>query len=278
MRVTDVENYTVSTSEAQQRIDNLLLSPSSVSTFQCNRRWYLKYLAGIKGPDSNASIVGSVVHSVLEDFMKLDPNLRTIVNLRTMSIQTARKVSSEREHDEKVAEKFASIVQEKSTSLFKVETPKDVFVFSTEREMSCEIEGIQVTGVIDRISEYKGRKTVDDYKTGAFKKKYMDQPKEQITLYALMLEKLEGIAPTHGSIIYLGGKRPNKYVFAFTDSLKEKTIASLTKVAKEIESLGIEESNYTPNTTALCGYCPYATEALCPTGAAKREDYIQKIS
>ena len=277
MRISEVENYTVDDDMAARRVDNLVLSASSVATFQCKRKWFLKYLAKVKGPDSNTSIIGSTVHKVMQDFMNMpSAKMRTEPNLRTIATNISRIYSEEHDHSPGTAETFKEIVIGKSLNLFKIEEPKDIFVVATELEVSANIEGVTITGIIDRVSKYRNVLSVDDYKTGTWKKRYVEQPKRQIALYSAIMGAKGMDAPKKGNILFLGDKA-KKYDFDISQKLVRSTIDLFKEVNEKIMGLGTDEQAYTPNVSNLCAYCPYATETLCLPGKIRKEEYESRL-
>ena len=61
------------------------LSPSSISTFQqCPYKYKLSRIDGLKEPATEHTLLGNYVHSILEEFYRLDASQRTVLGARTL--------------------------------------------------------------------------------------------------------------------------------------------------------------------------------------------------
>jgi len=119
-------------------------------------------------------------------------------------------------------------------------------------------DDLVLTGRIDRIDAVgdKALKVID-YKTGL-----KEEDDFQLMLYSLIAEKKFGKKVDEASYVYL--KTEKEVNFTADKSSKEMTLEKTKIIAKSM----VDDKEFVPKPSKLCGYCPFIN--LCP---AKEEAY-----
>jgi RecB family exonuclease len=165
----------------------LTLSYSSISTFrQCIRKYYYQYVLRLPTKEKDYFILGKMVHYVLEIFYKeMMSNQKQLLGpLMGASFKQAREKFVEA--DDAILMQAKNMLQDYlGRVIAKREFPKEML---QEEKFEIEIDGVPVTGVIDRIDfNNNNEATVIDYKTG----KRIKDPKDfdndlQLPIYAIV--------------------------------------------------------------------------------------------
>ena len=175
------------------------LSASGIKTFlSCKRSFYYRYIAHIREHElpcdlSQERDIGNELHSVLDKLYTENDRY-----LESSAIKDSISRLWEEKHSDDPLERYMKRLWiDKLEEFYTCEVSRfasGVRVLYREKEVSCEVEGIRLTGRIDRIDENEGALEVIDYKSG----KYPDtdkEPKEsdvdyQLSVYALLAGEL----------------------------------------------------------------------------------------
>jgi ATP-dependent helicase/nuclease subunit B len=175
------------------------LSASGIKTFlSCKRSFYYRYIAHIREHElprdlSQERDIGNELHSVLDKiYAENDRYLEPSAIKNSIS-----RLWEEKHSDDPLERHMKRLWIDKLEDFYKCEVSRfasGVRVLYREKELSREVEGIRLTGRIDRIDENGGKLEVIDYKSG----KYPDtdkEPKEsdvdyQLSVYALLASEL----------------------------------------------------------------------------------------
>ena len=143
-------------------------SATSFKTYlQCKRKFYLQYVLKLKEHSISlkpkAYELGDIIHSILEDYYTLDENrvelsFEKIEQLFNKYKSTNPFLILDLEIWKKKLYEFYLLDKERLTHRK---------IIALEKSFSCEFEGIQIKGVIDRIDSYEDKYEVIDYKTSA---------------------------------------------------------------------------------------------------------------
>ncbi|MBA2281240.1 MAG: PD-(D/E)XK nuclease family protein, partial [Acidimicrobiia bacterium] len=156
---------------------------------------------------------------------------------------------------------FVADAQRMLAGYFRLEDPRAVHVIGVELRLHAEIEGVAVTGIIDRLDRLpSGDLVVVDYKTGhAPPERYEHAGLLGVDTYALLCERVFGVRPVAVRLLYVSDgvvitRRPSDRTTGFT---ARKFVA----VWQTIERLSIEGS-FAPRPSGRCEWCSYRT--WCP--------------
>ena len=159
------------------------LSFSRLDTFlECKRKYYYSYffvlIVGIKFGEDNA-LLGKILHTSFQRLYERAGMKFSMEKFRSIYSQLAREAGIARfdaELELKAVEKLARLL----------EGHEQIWSFSgSEVSLKGELDGVRLSGRIDRIDEDKaGRKFIIDYKRGSAKK-HME--KFQLTFYRALL-------------------------------------------------------------------------------------------
>jgi len=159
------------------------LSFSRLDTFlECKRKYYYRYVFGLKeglkfGEDN--ALLGKILHTSFQRLYERAGIKFSMEKFRPIYSQLAREAGITRfdaELELKSVEKLAGLL----------EGHEQIWSFSgSEVSLKGELDGVRLSGRIDRIDEDKaGRKFIIDYKRGSAKK-HME--KFQLTFYRALL-------------------------------------------------------------------------------------------
>ena len=159
------------------------LSFSRLDTFlECKRKYYYRYVFGLKeglkfGEDN--ALLGKILHTSFQRLYERAGMKFSMEKFRSIYSQLAREAGIARfdaELELKSVEKLAGLL----------EGHEQIWSFSgSEVSLKGELDGVRLSGRIDRIDEDKaGRKFIIDYKRGSAKK-HME--KFQLTFYRALL-------------------------------------------------------------------------------------------
>ena len=143
-------------------------SATSFKTYlQCKRKFYLQYVLKLKehtiSLKPKAYELGDIIHSILEDYYTLDENSIELSFEKIEALFNKYKSSNpflilDLEIWKKKLYEFYLLDKQRLTHRK---------IIALEKSFSCEFEGIQIKGVIDRIDSYEDKYEVIDYKTSA---------------------------------------------------------------------------------------------------------------
>jgi putative RecB family exonuclease len=151
------------------------MSPSSIGTFnQCPMRYKYAKLDKIPEPSTEAQVLGSFVHEVLEDLFRLPSEERTE--------PASRKLAKDL-WDKKWADEFFDLNERCDDNEFRwkawwcienyflMEDPTSFDAGGIEAKMNGDILGVPIYGIIDRWTLENDKIVISDYlKSGQFAK------------------------------------------------------------------------------------------------------------
>ena len=219
------------------------LSFSRLDTFlECKRKYYYRYVFGLKeglkfGEDN--ALLGKILHTSFQRLYERAGMKFSMEKFRSIYSQLAREAGIARfdaELELKAVEKLARLL----------EGHEQIWSFSgSEVSLKGELDGVRLSGRIDRIDEDKaGRKFIIDYKRGSAKK-HME--KFQLTFYrALLAQECECAYLSLKDCAFAapGDKTPS------LENLRE----TLSSIGKEFAS---EVAFTRTEAVQSCEYCAY---------------------
>ena len=219
------------------------LSFSRLDTFlECKRKYYYRYVfglrEGLKFGEDNA-LLGKILHTSFQRLYERAGMKFSMEKFRPIYSQLAREAGIARfdaELELKSVEKLAKLLEEH----------EQIWSFSgSEVSLKGELDGVRLSGRIDRIDEDKaGRKFIIDYKRGSAKK-HME--KFQLTFYrALLAQECECAYLSLKDCAFAapGDKTPS------LENLRE----TLSSIGKEFAS---EVAFTRTEAVQSCEYCDY---------------------
>lgn len=254
----------------------LALSASRASDFQrCPLLYRLRAIDKIPEPKTRAQVLGTVVHSVLEKLYGLEQDDRAperAAGLVPAAVDHFYEVDGGAEvvpladrvgFEAEVAALVSALYGVEDPQRFSPEECEQYLVTSTDSDTPLH-------GYLDRVDvAFTGEVRVVDYKTGKPPHpRYQEQAMFQMRFYALMYQRIHGVAPAQLKLIYLKNGSwltltPDVDSLAGTESMLDTLWA-------EIERAG-ETGDFAPRTSKLCGWC--AHQALCPAFGGTPPEY-----
>lgn len=236
--------------------EKVTLSASRLKTFlECKRRYYLRYIAGIKEfeipkDDDSDRKIGEILHQGLEETYGQVKGLSDPKDfLFTLQSHLYQKSS-----DSKNLRFLVDIWLQKLTPMAELEAARfreGYRVKFTEQKFEKQFEGFTISGTIDRIDEREGFVEVIDYKSGKIPpdtKKTLENPTNfQLQFYHLLLSGEYNVKQSYYYDLSRGKLTADKHF-----DLK------LDKLYTTLENLRVKEHNFIMTVEhKLCLYCPY---------------------
>ena len=240
------------------------LSASSITTYeQCPLRFRFSRIDRIPEPTTEAMILGTFVHEILEILYSQIPSERTLPNARSI----ARELWTNKFEEETSTVKIKDINDFRwrawwcVENVFQMEDPPEVKIRGVEDKFSATINDVPLLGFIDRWTEEEdGSLTVTDYKSGKVSKPQYEGDKIfQIVLYAEMLERLNNIEVANAEIMYVKFKETKRYE---PTPKRRATVLKLVDQTWDGVQTGCDTGLFPTKTGPLCNWCAY--KPICP--------------
>lgn len=218
---------------------------------------------------------GTMAHAVLEYFYALPPVERTYAAAMPLLEKVLSKTIGEEKFGD-AAEATRNLVRPKVLAgfetIFDIETPSEVDVFGLEASVKwgTKVNGIPVSGFIDRMDKLDGsRLRVVDYKSGKVKAPgYFGDPHgDQIRFYKLMKEAELDTEVGEGKLYYTAHAKSRNVNL---DAKHMKKTADKMKRAWNVHEEMIEDAEFKLQTSPLCGWCPLVN--ICPAAQASGKE------
>lgn len=255
----------------------LALSASRAADYrQCPLLYRLRTIDKLPEPKTRAQVLGTTVHSALENLYALPQHERTSAQAVELAAEEARKslapegIAADVVDPDKHAA-FRDDVAALVRGLYVVEDPTRFSPASCEDYLAIATEhGTPLHGFVDRIDiAPTGEVRVVDYKTGKPPRPgYERTALAQMRFYALMYFLLHGELPTQLKLIYL--KNSSFLTLSPTDHMLAETARELDSLWADIERDG-REGTFAPKTSKLCGWCHHKEH--CPAFGGTPPEY-----
>ena len=232
------------------------LSYSSISTYlECPLKFKLKYLDGLKEKPKPYFSFGSSLHDALRflySYRPPPPNLEALLKYYEENWVSEGYVSKEEE------EGYFSYGKKILTEFYNLHIREFKIPIAVEHQFNIEIDGIPVTGFIDRIDKIEDNKAeIIDYKSGKniFDKSDVEES-EQLMLYQLAVEESIGLEVGKLTLYHLPSQTPVSVGSRGTKKI-EVLKAKILKVAEliEKEEFPAKEGRFCP--CDFPEHCPY---------------------
>lgn len=246
------------------------LSPSSIDLYQqCPRRFYHEKVVGQYSPSGPEALLGTFVHAILEKLMEHPPEERTLEVAKLHAREVWPKTEGHGDFKRLRMSKqqrleFRWSAWRSVETYFTMEDLRAVEVVATERKVKCEVAGIPMSGIVDRLDREGKDLIVADYKNGKVPDpKYRASKWRQLNYYANMIEVVEEERPTEGRLIFTA--HGQILTTEFTDDSMEEARSVLTDTWDGMHA-DFESEAWEPKPQPLCGWCDAIEH--CPEGLA----------
>ena len=244
------------------------MSPSKITAFtNCPLAFRFSVVEHLPEPPSPAALKGTLVHRALELLFTEYPR-------GSRSRESAQKALDAAWHELQGGDELDGLgLDEAETIIFlsdarvlvdrylELEDPDAVRAIGLEMNLSTEIDGVTVRGIIDRLDELDdGTLAVVDYKTGRAPRHEQSRSRlSGVQMYALMCEAELGRRPSVVRLLYL---RDRIVISAApTDQAMRGTRQRALGVWSAIER-ACKEDDFRPNPSSLCRFCAF--QDYCP--------------
>jgi putative RecB family exonuclease len=242
-------------------------SVSQGNTFaKCQRRWWWQYIKGIDDPPGADARRGSLVHAVLEHLCLLPPAERTV--------DAAARIAFEHWHPEPGQPPDPPALRRVAwRNVLRALNLADVVgadTLATEVEVRVSLDGVPLTGYIDRVAHGHRGLEVADYKDGRRRtdSRSRAEKRRQVIIYAAALPLVDDPGtgngfprPTDASLIYTAAGVVDRY--PVTDRAVETAVGWLRGQWDALRTARAT-GDFPVNPSALCSWCPAV--AMCPQG------------
>ena len=232
------------------------LSFSSIETYEnCPAKWRFQYVDGLAREPSPALSFGSSVHLALEWFhdrtVAVAPPLEDLLaKLREVWLSAGYA-----DADEEAA--YRARGEEILTRYHAANVDPFVLPIGIEQGFSIDVDGVPVSGKIDRLDRLPGGGyEVIDYKTNRkLPPRRKVEESLQLSIYHLAARETWGVDPERLTLYFLvPGERVST----------SRTPAQLDEVRRRIVRVAerIDERRFDPTPNPLCGWCSF--QPICP--------------
>lgn len=246
------------------------LSPSRAGDFKaCPQLFKFRAIDKRPEPTTVYQARGTTAHLALERFYDLPAAERDPDTLFDLFRQAWTELRSEDEYKElfETAEAESTWGVESMKLLanyFSIEDPRQVEPFDREMDMTEDLDGIVIRGILDRIDrDDDGKLVITDYKTGkAPPERYALPAFFALKIYALLIRNRTGETPKEVRLLYLNG--PTLYRLPVDDKQLDAIDSQLRALWAAIER-AMFSNNYPPRPGRLCDWCSF--QDICPAFA-----------
>lgn len=227
------------------------ISPSLAASWRkCPRSYWYRYVTQVEDVGSDAARLGTFVHSVLEQLLRLPPTLRALDVAERLVLTTPLLRGVDR------GEAMGRVA-----AVWELFEPRYLHVLELEKQLGCEFDGYKFKGTADVVFRGvpDGEVWILDWKTGKVPPVSRRRDVEdQLDLYAAAYERQESVRVAGVAIVYLGVGKGRSVVWARSCSVDrtKRAVRRLLKAAQGIREAGSSGEVYPAKPSALCAWCP----------------------
>lgn len=246
------------------------LSPSRAGDFKtCPQLFKFRAIDRIPEPASIHQARGTAAHLALQRLFDMPAAERSPENLYHLfrTVWTELRGSDEYEHlfDDLEEERLWGLdSMQLLTNYFNIEDPQLIEPVDRELDMTQELDGITIRGILDRMDRTdEGGLVITDYKTGkAPPERYSLPAFFALKIYALLIRQRTGETPKEIRLLYLNG--PTMYRLEIDDRQLDAMHSQLQALWKAIER-ALAGDRFPTRPGRLCDWCSY--QDICPAFA-----------
>lgn len=243
------------------------LSPSRAGDFKtCPQLFKFRAIDRIPEPTSVHQARGTTAHLALQRLFDLPTDARTPDTL----FDLFRQAWTEIRGDEEFAGLFADVDEERRwgveslqllANYFSIEDPASFDPAAREMDMTEDMDGIVIRGILDRMDRLPdGSLVITDYKTGKAPPESFALPAFfALKIYALLIRNRTGETPTELRLLYLNG--PTLYRLPVDDRQLDAMDSQLRALWAAIDR-ALASERFPPRRGSLCNWCSY--KEICP--------------
>jgi putative RecB family exonuclease len=254
------------------------LSPSRMSDYQqCPKLFYYKTILGLSTPATFATCKGTLAHYAFEKVFDHPRQERTVEKALPYVREHWEEIKDSKDY-EPLIEKGPEAIEEmlvESENLVKkwflVENPTNFDPEERELYVRAQMAGIEFHGYIDRLDKITDkagnvRWIISDYKTGKPQKEpYLEKAFFAMNVYALLLNKMQGVEVSKLRLIYVqNGKKDDVVGQLVDEKTLKKTERKLQRIWRGIEQ-NAKSGSFRAEKGPLCMWCHFKSE--CPVWA-----------
>ncbi len=244
------------------------LTPSKISAFtSCPLSFRFSVLERLPEPPSVHAVKGTLVHRALQLLFEDHP--RGSRDRPSAEACLSRALKEMREDEEMSAlgldagelEQFDRDASTLLDRYFELEDPDSVDVEGTELDLTAEVGGLRLRGIIDRLDRGEnGSLAVVDYKTGRAPRPEQSRSRlSALQLYAFLCERVLGVRPAVVRLLYL---RDRVVISADTTDQSLRGVHQRANAVWAAIERACERNDFRPNASPLCKWCSF--QQLCP--------------
>lgn len=245
------------------------LTPSKISAFtSCPLAFRFSVIERLPEPPSLPAVRGTLVHRALQLlFTYAEEGDRDRERAGQLLEEAFRELSSS---DSELAalgldaDGSEALLRQAGILLdryFEIEDPNSVRPAGLELDLSVEVDGLVLRGIIDRLDVLPdGRFAVVDYKTGRAPR--AEQARSRLSgvqLYALLCEEVLGRRPAAVRLIYL---RDRVVISAEPSDMSMRGVLQRAGAVWKAIERACEQADFRPSPSPLCSWCGY--RRYCP--------------
>lgn len=244
------------------------LTPSKISAYtSCPLAFRYSVIERRPEPPSLPAVRGTLVHRALQHlFTYTDAGLRDRAEAQRSLDHAFAALADDAELGglDLDADGRATLLRDASGLLdkyFELEDPNQVTPVGLEIDLTVEVDGLRLRGIIDRLDVLAdGRFAIVDYKTGRAPR--VDQAKSRLSgvqLYALLCEHVLGVRPAVVRLLYL---RDRVVVSSEPTDLSMRAVRLRAGAVWKAIERACETADFRPSPSGLCNWCAF--QQLCP--------------
>lgn len=257
------------------------LSPSRLQDFRaCPRRFQYSAVERIPQPATYATTKGRLVHWILEQLYRLDPDSRTDAAARAFAEPAEVEILTQSVRDDLAVDdalltRLRREVQDIIDVYFTMEDPRLVSHVGVELRVNVELDGVPMLGILDRLDRLDdGSLIIVDYKTGSLpNRNYDTQTFANAELYAALCEASMGELPTMIQLLYVAkGETIERRVTDVVVRARARAAHEAWTTIERFHHEGAFPATPSANTCRFCAYTDRCRESgvAVPTRSGPR--------
>jgi len=249
------------------------LTPSKITAFtSCPLAFRFSVIDRLPEPPSLPAVLGTLVHRALQLLFTYVPEgardraaAEAALRDAQRDLEAADPDYAALELDAESGERLGRQAGALLDRYFEIEDPNAVRPIGLELDLECEVDGVHLRGIIDRLDLLPdGRLAVVDYKTGRAPR--AEQARSRLAgvqLYALLCDAVLGRRPAVVRLLYL---RDRVVVSAEPTEISMRSVRQRAGAVWQAIERACALDDFRPSPSPLCAWCGF--QQLCPAAGA----------